>query len=464
MNPLSLAQIAQFAAGSLSCRDGTVVIERISTDSRTIKRGELFVALRGENFDGHNFIEAVAKSGAAGAIVDLNWPAKVPQDFALIRANDTLQAYQQLAANYRKSLALRVVAITGSNGKTSTKDFAAAVLARRFRVTKTQGNFNNHVGLPRTILEATARDEVAVWEIGMNHPGEIAALAKIAAPDVGIVTNIGVAHIEFMGSRERIAEEKGALAEAVPVEGTVILNADDPFTRSIASRTRGKVVLAGSTAGTIRASEVNQSGSGTDFTILEGGHRCRAQLPVPGLHMVQNALLAVAAGRVFGLSLEECAAGLIAAPLTKARLQVKEAHGVQFLDDSYNANPDSMKAALRTLVELDAQGQRIAVLGEMRELGEESESGHREVGETAATLKVDYLIAIGNVARTIAEEARRAGLQNSSTVASTAEAAELLAELAKPGDLVLIKGSRLARTEQVIEAFRDAQASVANSP
>src|SRR5207248_142148 len=291
--------------------DGKVFIDKISTDSRAVKRGELFVALRGENFDGHNFVETAAKAGAAGAVVDSSWEGKVPENFALIRVKDTLQAYQKLAANYRKSLSLNVVAITGSNGKTSTKDFAAAVLARRFQVTKTQGNFNNHVGLPRTILEATSRDEVAVWEIGMNHPGEVAALDKVAATDAGIITNIGVEHIEFMGSRERIAGEKGALAEAVGAEGTVILNADDPFTREIAARTRGKVILAGTTAGTIRASEVNQSGSGTDFTILEDAHRCRAQLPVPGLHMVQNALLAVAAGRVFGLSLEECAEGLV---------------------------------------------------------------------------------------------------------------------------------------------------------
>ena len=464
MNPLALGELAAFAAGSLSSGDETILIDKFSTDSRTIKRGELFVALRGENFDGHDFIDAVATAGAAGAIVDSDWQGRVPENFALIRVKDTLLAYQQLAANYRRSLTLRVVAITGSNGKTSTKDFAAAVLARRFRVTKTQGNFNNHVGLPRTVLEAASQDEVAVWEIGMNHPGEVATLAKVAAPDVGIITNIGVAHIEFMGSRENIAEEKGALAEAVGAEGTVILNADDPFTNGIAARARGKVILAGTTAGTIRASEVNQSRSGTDFTILEGAHRCRAQLPVPGLHMVQNALLAVAAGRVFGLSLEECAAGLVSAPLTKARLQVKEIRGVQFLDDSYNANPDSMKAALRTLVELDAEGQRIAVLGEMRELGDESERGHREVGETAAALKVDHLIAIGNVAGTIAEAAKRAGLENSSTVASTAEAAELLTELAAPGDLVLIKGSRLARTEQVIEAFRNPQSIIANSP
>jgi UDP-N-acetylmuramoyl-tripeptide--D-alanyl-D-alanine ligase len=464
MNPLPLFQIAQMAGGSLSSGDGTVVIDKVSTDSRTIKRGDLFVALRGENFDGHNFVEAAAITGAAGAIVDSKWEGKVPDNFALIRAQDTLQAYQRLAANYRKSLTLRVVAITGSNGKTSTKDFAAAVLARRFQVTKTQGNFNNHVGLPRTILEAGSRDEVAVWEIGMNHPGEVAALAKVAAPDVGIITNIGVAHIEFMGSREKIAEEKGALSQAVGAEGTVILNADDPFTKGIAARTGGKVILAGTTAGTIRASEINQSGSATDFTILEGAHRCRAQLPVPGLHMVQNALLAVAAGRVFGLSLEECAVGLVGAPLTKARLQVKEIRAVQFLDDSYNANPDSMKAALRTLVELDADGQRIAVLGEMRELGDESERAHREVGEIAAALKVDHLIAIGSVAATIAEAAKRAGLENSSTVASTAEAAELLVELATPGDLVLIKGSRLARTEQVIEAFRNRQSAITNSP
>jgi len=464
MNPLPLSQIAQLTGNSLSAGDGSLVIDKVSTDSRTIKRGELFVALCGENFDGHNFVEAIAIVGAAGAIVNSNWKGKVPENFALIRVKDTLLAYQQLAANYRKSLKLNVVAITGSNGKTSTKDFAAAVLARRFRVTKTQANFNNHVGLPRTILEATSQDEVAVWEIGMNHPGEVAALAKIAAPNVGIITNIGVAHIEFMGSRERIAEEKGALAEAIGADGTIILNADDPFTQGIAARAHGKVILAGTTAGTIRASEVNQSGTGTDFTILEGAHRCRAQLPVPGLHMVQNALLAVAAGRVFGLSVEECAAGLVSAPLTKARLQVKEIRGVQFLDDSYNANPDSMKAALRTLVELDAEGQRIAVLGEMRELGDELESGHREVGETAAALKVDHLIAIGNVAATIAEAAKRAGLEKSSTVASTAEAAELLTDLAEPGDLVLIKGSRLARTEQVIEAFRNPQSAVANSP
>jgi UDP-N-acetylmuramoyl-tripeptide--D-alanyl-D-alanine ligase len=464
MNPLTLSQIAQFAEGWLSPGDGTVVIKKISTDSRTIKPGELFVALHGENFEGHSFVEASAQAGASGALVDPNWKGNVPHDFPLIRATDTLRAYQNLAANYRKSLTLKVIGITGSNGKTSTKDFTASVLARRFRVTKTEGNFNNHVGLPRTILEASSADEVAVWEIGMNHPGEIATLSKIAAPDAAIITNIGVAHIEFMGSREAIAIEKGALAEAIQPEGTVILNADDPFSAGIAARTRAKVVFAGMTTGTVRAIEIRQSADGAEFTIAEGAHRCRAQLPVAGSHMVQNALLAVAAGRTFGLSIEECAAGLAAAPLTKARLQIREIGGVQFLDDSYNANPDSMKAALRTLVELDTSGKRIAVLGEMRELGPESKSGHRDVGETAAMLGVQQLITIGDAAKGIAEGARNAGLDNVSSARTTAEAARLLGQIVEPGDLVLIKGSRAARTEQVIEQFGSQDSVFVTSP
>ena len=453
MNRLHISEIVNLANAQLEPGDRDVVVEKISTDSRTLKRGELFVALRGENFDGHDFVEAAAKAEASGAIVDFSWKGKVPARFAVIRAQDTLVAYQTIASNYRNSLALKVLAITGSNGKTSTKDFVASVLAQRFRVTKTEGNFNNHIGLPRTILEAATNDEVAVWEIGMNHPGEVAALAKIAAPDAAIITNVGVAHIEFMGSRDTIAKEKGALAEAIGRDGTVILNADDSFSETIAARTRAKVMFAGIKNGTVRAIDIRQTPAGSEFTILEGAHRCRAQLPVPGLHMVQNALLAVAAGRAFGLSIEECATGLVAAPLTKARLQIKEIQGVQFIDDSYNANPDSMKAALRTLVELDAEGKRIAVLGEMRELGEESERGHREVGEAAAEFGVDQVIAIGDNGAVIARAAKNAGLEHSLAVRSTNDAAAVLREISAPGDLVLIKGSRASQTERVIEEF-----------
>jgi UDP-N-acetylmuramoyl-tripeptide--D-alanyl-D-alanine ligase len=460
MDALPLSQIAKFAQAHISLGGSDVTISKISTDSRTLQSGDLFVALRGENFDGHRFIDKAAERGAAGAIVEENWKDQGRDNFPLLRVPDTLSAYQQIAARYRQSLPLKVIAITGSNGKTTTKDFVAAALGHHFRVTKTEGNFNNHVGLPRTILEATSRDEIGVWEIGMNHPGEIATLAKIAAPDVGIITNIGVAHIEFVGSREAIAQEKGALAEAIGPQGTLILNADDPFSEGIAKRSRAKIVFAGTKKGSVRATDLRQSASGSEFTILEGAHRCRAQLPVPGLHMIQNALLAVAAGRVFGLSIEDCAAGLASAPLTKARLQIKTIRGVQFIDDSYNANPESMRAALATLAELETDGRRFAVLGEMAELGNELERGHREVGEAAATLKIDELIAIGETAALIAEAAQKAGLEKARSVASVAEAAEILREETSPNDLVLIKGSRAARTERVLEEFAKPQSPV----
>ena len=455
MNSLSLSEIASLSATRLELGNSDLAISHVSTDSRTIKPGDLFVALCGEHFDAHNFLEQVAKAGAAGALVSRDPPPGLPQTFAILRAADTLVAYQNLAANYRKTLPLKVLGITGSNGKTSTKDFAASILGRAFRVTKTEGNFNNHVGLPRTILEANSDHQFAVWELGMNHPGEIAALARIASPDAGIITNIGIAHIEFMGSREAIAQEKGALAEAIDPGGFVVLNADDDFSGSIANRTRARVIFAGIEEGAIRAIEVQQTAAGCEFTIVESAHRCRAQLPIPGLHMVQNAILAVAAGRAFGVSLEECAAGLVSAPLAKARLQIREIHGVQFIDDSYNANPDSMKAALRTLMELDTDGKRIAVLGRMLELGAESERGHREVGEAAATLGIDHLISIGN--DTIALAAEQAGLENSAIAQDASDAAEMLNEIVGPGDLVLIKGSRSSRTELVLDEFAKLQ-------
>ena len=453
MNPLSLDQIAQFGGAVRQGGDGGRLVTHLSTDSRTLQPGDLFVALRGDNFDGHRFVAQAKERGAVAAVVEETWSGKPAPDFALLRVVEPLVAYQQIAAQYRRSLGIKVIAITGSNGKTSTKDFTASVLARRFRVTKTEGNFNNHVGLPRTMLEATAQDEVGVWEIGMNHPGEIAPLAQLAQPNVAIITNIGIAHLEFMGSREAIAREKGDLAASLGASATLILNSSDEFAEAIAQRTAARVVFAGLERGDVQAREIVQTASGAEFSILEGAHHCHAVLPVPGLHMVQNALLAVAAGRVLGLSLEECAAGLAAVPLTRARLQIKTIGDVQFIDDSYNANPDSTKAALRTLAELETDGRRIAVLGQMTELGAESARGHEEVGRVAASLGIDQLIALGEGAGAIAAAARAAGLTNSRVVASAGEAAELLRAETHPGDLVLVKGSRSARTEQVLEEF-----------
>ncbi|MEO5719233.1 MAG: UDP-N-acetylmuramoyl-tripeptide--D-alanyl-D-alanine ligase [Chthoniobacterales bacterium] len=456
MDPLSLAQAAQFA-GAVRQNGADRLLANISTDSRTVQAGDLFVALQGENFDGHKFVEQAMQRGAAGAIVETNWTGKPKPDFSLLRVADTLVAYQQIAAHYRRSLGIKVVAITGSNGKTSTKDFTASVLGNGFRVAKTEGNLNNHVGLPRTMLEASGEDQIGVWEIGMNHPGEIAPLAQLARPDVAIITNVGIAHLEFMGTRAAIAQEKGELAAALSPDGTLILNRSDEFAETIAQRTSARVIFAGIDGGEVQAREIVQTAEGAEFTVFEGAHRCHTVLPVPGLHMVQNALLAIAAGRVFGLSLEQCAAGLAAAPITKARLQIKNINGVQFIDDSYNANPDSTKAALRTLAELETDGQRIAVLGQMAELGAESARGHREVGEVAASLGIDQLISLGTNASEIATAARAAGLEQSRTLASAEEVADLLCQTAQPGDLVLIKGSRAARAERVLEEFAKRQ-------
>src|SRR5450432_2290104 len=252
MDPHSIDQIAQFAGAVRQNGDGARLVSTLSTDSRTTRPGDLFVALHGENFDGHQFVSEAIQRGAAGAIVEKHWSGKSTREFSLLLVADTLAAYQQVAAQYRRSLGIKVVAITGSNGKTSTKDFTASVLARRFRIAKTEGNFNNHVGLPRTMLEATSQDEIGVWEIGMNHPGEIAPLARLAQPDVAIITNIGIAHLEFMGSREAIAREKGDLAAALSAGGTLILNRGDEFADAIAQRTAAKILFAGIDAGEVQ--------------------------------------------------------------------------------------------------------------------------------------------------------------------------------------------------------------------
>ena len=452
MDAITFETIAQWSGGKLSAGEPQGAVTTVCTDSRALKAGDLFVALRGEKFDAHTFVAEAARRGAAGAIVE-EFPAELPQGFVVILVPDTLRALQQFAGNYRLSLPLQVVGLTGSNGKTSTKDLAAAVLGENFQVTKTEGNLNNHIGLPLTLLRARSSDQVGVFEMGMNHPGEIAPLAALAVPEVGIITNIGMAHIEFMGSREAIALEKGALAEALPASGTLILSAHDDFCDSLAARTKADVVLAGIGRGEVSASDLRPHSGGTRFVLHADGRTAEAELSVPGEHMVRNAVLAVAAGRVFGLSLEECAAGLTKLHLTKGRLEQKVIRGIQVIDDTYNANPDSVIAALRTLVSMPAAGRRIAVLGRMGELGVEAERGHRLVGEAAAQAHLDGVIGVGPDAQWITEAAWRGGVEKVVRVETTEEATKALRDFARAGDLVLIKGSRSSRMERIVEGL-----------
>lgn len=448
MDPHRLDSIASMCGGVLVQGDASETVTRISKDTRTLEPGDLYLALRGENFDGNRFVEAAVKRGAVGAIVDSKPDHALPAGFGLIHVADGLQALQSLATAVRAELPLKVVCITGSNGKTSTKDFCAAVLSERYRVVKTEGNLNNHIGVPLTILSATSADEFAVWEIAMNHRGEIAPLARLAQPDFGIITNIGVAHIEHLGSREAIAEEKGELARAIGSEGVLILSAEDDFTGQLAQRTAGRVVTAGLHGGNVHAENLEAGLTGTRFEIVAQQRRVPARIGMTGEHMVRNALLACALGLENGLSLEECAAGLEGARLTGGRLEQKEIRGIRFLDDSYNANPDSMEAALATLRSLPGHSRRIAVLGRMGELGDYAERGYRRVGTAAAS--IDVLVAVGPEVKPMIEAAEAAGLRRIIAVADTEAAARWLCDNAVAGDTVLVKGSRAARMERVI--------------
>ena len=452
MDATPLSQIAAWSHGRLATGNPAATVTTISSDSRALKPGDLFIAIRGEKFDGHHFLAEAARLGAIGAIVEAETPG-LPSSFALIIVADAVRGLQSLATAYRATLRLTSVCITGSNGKTSTKDLCASVLAQRFSVTRTAGNLNNHLGVPFSILRADSSHDVGVFEIGMNHAGEIAPLAAMARPDIAIITNVGSAHIEFLGTREAIAQEKGMLAEAVGGNGTVILNADDAFTPSIASRTRARVMTAGLQGGDVRATDLEQLSEGIKFRLHATGQCVEAELPVPGEHMVRNALLACAAGITLGLSLEECASGLRALKLTAGRLTQKTFGGIRILDDTYNANPDSMGAALVTLARMPVAGRRIAVLGGMGELGKESEPGHRSVGEVAGREKIGCVITVGETARWIADAAESSGVGSVIRTADAEEAVRTLRGIAQPGDTVLVKASRSARLERIVQAM-----------
>jgi UDP-N-acetylmuramoyl-tripeptide--D-alanyl-D-alanine ligase len=423
----------------------------VSTDTRTLARGAVYFALRGERFDGHDFLPQAIAAGAAALVVE-SWPTGLDaKGAAVLRVPDTLLALQRLAYWYRDTLDLPVIAITGSNGKTSTKEFTAAVLGQRFRVNATAGNLNNHIGLPLTVLATEASHTAAVWEMGMNHPGEIAPLCEIARPKIGIITNIGTAHIEHLGTREGIALEKGALARSLPEDGTLILPAGCDFVEYFRQRTRARVLCVGNGRGVIRAENITSTEIGTAFDLVgEGDARAHVQLQVVGRHMVTNALLAACAGHVLGMPLAEIAVGLAAAIPGGGRLRRFTSAGVRVFDDTYNANPDSMAAALETLAEhpvADGQ-QRIAVLGHMAELGSHAAEGHRSIGRLAAERGI-LVVAVGPLAIDIAAAATEAHGAAEHFPDQT-RAAEWLRAHCRSGDAVLFKGSRSAAMERVM--------------
>jgi UDP-N-acetylmuramoyl-tripeptide--D-alanyl-D-alanine ligase len=452
MKPLSLSTLALMGGATLLSGNPATAALRVSKDTRTIVPGDLYVALKGPNFDGGQFVAEAAAKGAVGALCDGDAPPGLPDHFGILSTPDVLSSLTLMAASWRKQLDLRSVVVTGSSGKTSTKDFTASVLGSSFSVTATEGNLNNHIGLPLSILEAMPEDKVAVWEIGMNHRGEIAPLAGLADPDIGIITGIGTAHIEHLGSREAIASEKGDLLEKIRPDGWAILPADSDFLEFLRRRTSARVIEAGIHRGDLRATSITTVPGGSRF-VIEGdfGH-ADAFLPVPGRHMVGNAMLAVASGIACGIPLGECAAALASVAPAKGRLTPIPVRGLTLLDDTYNANPDSMTAALEAVASFPCQGRRIAVLGRMGELGNHAAEAYERVGRVSAGY-LDMLLCVGTEAAAMAESAARHGLENTLVLTDNQAAAKTLSSLAREGDVILLKGSRSARMEEVIRHF-----------
>ncbi len=434
-------------------------ITSVVVDSRQVTPGSLFVALKGQKHDGHDFLLDAFVKGARAALVE-----RVPADDSLqaggqlpplIRVPDTMEALQGLARWWRERLGLRVVAVTGSVGKTTTKEVAASVLSHHTEVLKNEGNLNTETGVPLTILRATPKHKVIVLEMGMYALGEIRALSRLAMPEVGVVTNVGPTHLERLGSIERIAEAKGELVEELPETGLAVLNYDDERVRAMAARTRARVAFYGmEPQADFWADAVQSRGlQGTQFDLRWGKEWVHVRMPLLGLHSVQAALASAAVAHHFGMTLDEIAAGLHEVSGALRLIVAAGINGSTVIDDSYNASPASTLAALNLLSELE--GRKVAVLGDMRELGSYTEEGHRRVGRRAADV-ADLVVAVGDLGKTIGDEALDAGRDRESVfVAQTnSEAIQHLKGILRPGDCVLVKGSRGMRMEEIVEAIR----------
>jgi len=450
---LTMAEVAELTGGTLSADAlGTVtdalgtVTGKVTLDSRTVAPGDLFVAIAGERVDGHDFLAAAAAAGAVGALTSRPDPT-----LTCIVVPDPVAALGRLAAGVHERLAaggLRTLAITGSSGKTSTKDLLGQVLAAAGPTVSPPGSYNNDIGTPLTVLAADEETRYLVLEMGSRGPGHIARLCRVARPQVGIVLNVGSAHLGEFGSPDGIARAKGELVEALPEEGTAVLNADDPRVLGMAERTKARVVTTGrGAAADVRATDVTlDEGARARFTLVAAGEEHSVALQVVGEHQVANALSAAGGALAAGMAAAEVAAALSAAgPRSRWRMEVQQrADGVTVVNDAYNANPESMRAALAALAGLPGR-RRIAVLGAMAELGPDAAAEHERLGRDAAAAGVDLVLAVGADAVGIAQGAssagRRAG-EESVHVPDVTAARELLAQVLRPGDVVLVKASR----------------------
>jgi UDP-N-acetylmuramoyl-tripeptide--D-alanyl-D-alanine ligase len=457
MEPRPLKFITAACAGEQLNGSPDELVQRVCTDSRKIAQGDLFFALPGEKFDGHDFVEQVIRKGAVAVVVQRERAPISANGCGVIAVADTRTALGQFAARYRQDFTVPIVAIGGSNGKTTTKELAASVLRQRLPIVWSEASFNNDIGVPLTLLKLENWHEAAVLEVGTNHPGELAPLVKMIQPKYGVITSVGREHLEFFGDVEGVAEEEGWLAEMLPSDGKLFISGDSQWTRRIIERTRAAVVRAGfSDANDWRVQSPRVDEDGITFWMqapkvdFSGEYRIK----LLGRHQVLNAAYAIAVGAEMGLSRAEIERGLIECQPAKMRMQLWELNGVRVLEDCYNANADSMVAALQTLQELPCKGRRVAVLGDMAEQGAHSEAAHEEVGRRAAELGIGQLFTIGKMASVTARAARAAGLTRVIEFADVETAAAALKSFMKNGDLILLKASRSARLERISETLR----------
>ena len=452
---LTLARIAEFisATGDFVREEG---VNGYSIDSRTVGRGQLFFAVKGERFDGHDFVGQALEKGAAAAVVRRDqlgcYSGKTKTK--LLAVEDTLAALQTLATAVRTLWGRGLIAVTGSAGKTTTKEAIAHVLGSRLRVMKSEGNFNNHFGLPLMLLKLEPEYDVAVIEMGMSHAGEIRALAKIAQPEIGVVTNVAAVHLEFFDSLAGIARAKYELIESLPASGTAVLNADDEYVSQFGRDFKGEVLLYGTHENShVRAEKIQSKGAeGTEFDVVVGNAGEHAVVPLVGEHNVLNALAAVTVGLESGLKLSQAVAALATLAPAEKRGQVLHMGNITVINDCYNSNPKALEAMVDVLTSMPAK-RRVVVAGEMLELGAAGEDMHRSAGQHIAKKKIDLLVGVRGLAESMVDAARQAGVK-AEFLTSPEQAGEWLARETRDGDVVLLKASRGVKLERALETWK----------
>jgi UDP-N-acetylmuramoyl-tripeptide--D-alanyl-D-alanine ligase len=461
--PWTTENLIEATRCELLCGDLRHRFTGVSIDSRSISAGDIFVAITGEVHDGHAFIENIVEQGVRGLVVSRRKTGQLPiaawkkNQVTCIAVEDTTRALGDMAAFNRQRSQAFVAAITGSNGKTTTRRMITAVLEQEYEILTAARNFNNEIGLPLTLLGLSADHQWAILELGTNRPGEIARLSDICTPDIGVLTNIGPAHLEGLGSIEGVMKEKGALIKGLGSDGKAILNADDPRVIQLASITKAEVTFYGlSREATIRAEDIKETGDTISFKLIFAGESITINLNSPGRFMVSNALAAAAVGYQLGLSIETVKTGLEIFDPVSGRMNIKRLAGdINLIDDTYNANPDSMKAAFSTLNKIRTGARGAAVIGDMLELGTQAQSLHRKVGAVAARSGIGRLYACGEFAAEVRAGARDEGMHPTDTFEGTHdEIVEDLKVWLQPGDWLLVKGSRGMAMEKVVEGLK----------